>query len=234
MLKIKECKKFMKKCNKCEQVKLLSHFKKQKRNRDGRDGTCKQCEYTRYTHICERCGKEFKSGQKHQQYCSRECSPALIKGEENANYRSVDYSCDYCGKIFKIQKYETTRGIKHYCCGECQHKAKSESMIGEGSPNWNPNLTPEEREGQRKEEGYQKWVKDIYKKYNYTCQKCLKRGKGLKLNAHHIKNYKNNKEIRVDIDNGICLCEDCHKEFHKKYGRNNNNEKQLKEFLEKE
>lgn len=38
--------------------------------------------------------------------------------------------------------------------------------------------------------------------------------------AHHLENYKNNEDLRLDTNNGVCLCEQCHKEFHKWMGGN--------------
>ena len=55
--------------------------------------------------------------------------------------------------------------------------------------------------------------------------------KGGKLNAHHIKNYSSNEELRLVLSNGITLCEKHHKEFHKIYGKKNNNLFQLEEFF---
>lgn len=50
---------------------------------------------------------------------------------------------------------------------------------------------------------------------NYTCQKCFK--KGCEINAHHIKNFSNNEELRLNIDNGITFCRECHYKFHSEY-----------------
>jgi len=66
--------------------------------------------------------------------------------------------------------------------------------------------------------------------YNgYTCQKIGI--KGGHLVAHHIQNFAQFPELRFAIDNGITLSKQAHNEFHKRYGRKNNNREQLDEFL---
>lgn len=60
---------------------------------------------------------------------------------------------------------------------------------------------------------YIKWRNEIYKRDDYTCQICGKRGG--KLNAHHIKHFAKYKDLRTEINNGITLCEECHKKIHR-------------------
>lgn len=76
---------------------------------------------------------------------------------------------------------------------------------------------------------YKEWRKSIFERDNFTCQKCFLVGG--KIEAHHIINFSKNKELRININNGITFCKHCHKDFHKQYGIKNNNEKQVKEYL---
>lgn len=81
----------------------------------------------------------------------------------------------------------------------------------------------------RQTSGYRKWRTEVYNRDSYTCQCCGDKG-GI-LNAHHIENFSDNDDLRLDINNGITLCIECHNAFHKEYGRKNNNANQLNEFI---
>ena len=74
----------------------------------------------------------------------------------------------------------------------------------------------------------------VFERDNYTCQCCGSRSSKnnpIKINAHHINNYYSDIDNRYNIDNGITLCEKCHKKFHKEYGNKNNNKKQISKFI---
>lgn len=73
------------------------------------------------------------------------------------------------------------------------------------------------------------WVKNVYKKDLYTCRRCGYKGKNL--NAHHVKNFTQEKNLRYVLENGITLCKNCHVLFHKTYGKKNNDIWQINEFL---
>lgn len=113
---------------------------------------------------------------------------------------------------------------------------QKERFIGKNNPSWNPNLTEEDRQYNLKYRkiricGYNEWRKQVFEKDLYTCQKCGLVGS--KLRAHHIESFNNNPVLRTTIENGITLCKKCHKDFHHRYGKGNNNRKQLMEFMEK-
>lgn len=113
---------------------------------------------------------------------------------------------------------------------EARRKEYSEKFSGENSPAYNPNLTDEDRQDRRNLPGYEEWKQQVKEQANYICDCCGKRGG--KLESHHKDGYNWCKERRMDIANGVCLCEACHKEFHKKHGKGNNTEQQYIEFKE--
>ena len=56
-----------------------------------------------------------------------------------------------------------------------------------------------------------RWRNEVLARDNYRCVRC---GNTDKLNVHHIQPWKDNPELRTSIENGITLCEKCHKDVH--------------------
>ncbi len=54
---------------------------------------------------------------------------------------------------------------------------------------------------------YKKWRRDIFKRDDFNCQLCPSRGG--RMRAHHIKRFVDYPELRLDLRNGITICEDC-------------------------
>lgn len=103
-------------------------------------------------------------------------------------------------------------------------------VTGENHPQWNPDRTHEQRVLERKTLKDKQWRQVVFKKDNYTCQ-CCGDSIGGNLNAHHLDSYNWCKDKRYDIDNGITLCNDCHKLFHHLYGYGDNTYDQFNEFI---
>ena len=107
-------------------------------------------------------------------------------------------------------------------------KKQSKAHKGERNPNWRGGVSPKNiliRGGIE----HRLWRESVFARDNWTCQKYGIRGG--RLHPHHIKNFSSFVELRFAIDNGITLSEKAHREFHKKYGKENNTEEQLNEFL---
>ena len=152
----------------------------------------------------------------------------VFKSIENTGYKviSKEYKCAKekldlncpCGHVIKMSwECFKRRHIKdNQICRKC--------MKGEKHPSWNPNITMEERIGNRKIIDNKIFRISVYKRDNYTCQKCNK--SKCNLNAHHLNSFHWDKINRFNIDNGITLCKNCHKEFHSIYGMKNNTKEQ--------
>lgn len=155
------------------------------------------------------------------------------------------------GKLTVIKRLEERSGssYKWLCKCECGNYSTPSGTsltqgdtrscgclsMGENSHFYNPELTDEERIGNRYTLFGGKiyvWRREVYERDNYTCQLC--ESSSNELNAHHLNGWNWAVEERFDIDNGITLCVDCHGGFHKEYGRGNNTREQFEEFAQME
>lgn len=65
----------------------------------------------------------------------------------------------------------------------------------------------------RSSAAYREWRNKVLIRDGYRCQKCGARN--VSMHAHHIKPYADYPELRLDVDNGITLCADCHRDAHR-------------------
>ena len=246
-----------KKCNKCNEIKFIKEFVKDKSAKGGHRNFCKQCYNLskRKTPIpkkpkegykfCAMCKEEKMLGEFNQKYIQKKwryysyCKPCELI-QSNNRYA---HECKMCGKKYRTGQKNTTY------CKKCHNEnflhtysilstldwsGEKNPMygvqrFGKDNPNYKPEITDEERELGRLLEGYGVWRREVYERDNYTCQICGS-NQGGTLVAHHKDGYHWCKKRRVDVSNGITLCENCHDEFHSIYGKRNNTEKQFLDF----
>ncbi len=138
----------------------------------------------------------------------------------------INKICLFC-KIPFVTNYIQPK--KKFCSLSCNSKSRPEMNLA--------NLEKRDKEKQRavvsarKGEKHHAWIKDrslalenhrlrnvkvliewrtsVFHRDDFTCQECGM--KGIYIEAHHIKPWRDYKELRYEVSNGITLCRDCHK-----------------------
>lgn len=170
------------------------------------------------TIACKNCEKEFTKlkSNKNRVFCSTDC-----REEYWERFHRVLTICDYCGNEITLTKSHYDSVDRHFCNDDC----------------WNAYRAKEKEEYSaiahylRSTKEYEDWRINVFKRAYYTCEECGEKGKII--HAHHIKHlYDIAKMFNFDIDsilksdifndvnNGQCLCTDCHMKKHPNIKRN--------------
>jgi len=143
----------------------------------------------------------------------------ITKGKNNGMY----------GKYHTKETIEKIKEKRRYqIISEDTKRKMSENRKGNQNGNWKGGITSLDA-SIRSSLKFKYWRESIFKKDNFTCVDCGD-DKGGNLNAHHIEHLNSliqYYEITTieealncielwDINNGITLCEKCHKRYHKK------------------
>lgn len=164
---------------------------------------------------CDNCKKKFKrvkywaENDTTHRFCSANCrhqySSRYIRGKNHHQWTSEEVECNYCGKRFFKKKHSITE--KNFCSREHFFLYN----VGENHSSYNPNMSDEEREAGRTYPEYRNWVSSVYSKFLYKCVVC---GSNQDIVAHHLDSYAEYPQRRLDINNGVVLCNKHHMEFH--------------------
>jgi len=60
---------------------------------------------------------------------------------------------------------------------------------------------------------YKRWRKQVLERDNHTCRECGASHK--RMISHHIKPIWSHPELSFDLDNGLTVCDSCHRRIHK-------------------
>lgn len=167
---------------------------------------CKQKDDMREAWLKENIGKKFGR-------------LTILKKTSDKNAKEIRVQCICeCGVIKDYLFHSLAGKRKHTTSCGCYHR---EICSGKNHWNYNHNMTEEERAAIisiRDAPEYLRWRRDIYKKYDRTCQIC---GDKENPEAHHLYSITEYIEKATDIDNGIVMCVDCHSELHCWWGIRN-------------
>ena len=189
-------------------------------------------------YICPEGHKDVITWHSWQQGCR--CS--TCKGNKKLTIEFIKLQFKKEKYVLLTEKYLNNKDPLEYICPKghkgnirwdnWQHGSRCqicyrENNKGENHPRWSSFLTEEDRQDRRLILGYDNWRFNVYNRDKSICRVCGKTGE----EAHHLESYNSNPDLRTVLNNGVCLCEQCHKNFHHQYGYGNNTKEQFKEFI---
>ena len=148
---------------------------------------------------------------------------------KSSAFKCIIKHCAECGTLLELKN---SRDIerKKYCSHVCRGKVNGKKCdmtklwekantseanakkvrVGKNHPKW---ITDRNKVKSRARPEMTQWRNFVFTRDNFTCKYCQKIGG--KLEAHHKAPYSKFPKLRWELDNGITLCESCHKSLHK-------------------
>lgn len=168
--------------------------------------------------VCLHCKSIFVDHISHKRkFCSHKCFT-------DSRRFCLQKTCEQCGKSFEQRRANGELYRRRFCCRSCAtsftkkgtknphseetRRKMSLAQRGNKAPNWQGGKTNKNETSRRNIE-YRLWRESVFRRDNYICQMCEKRG-GI-LNADHIKPFAYFPELRFDTSNGRTLCVSCHR-----------------------
>jgi hypothetical protein len=177
---------------------------------------------------CKKCGDK-RVAENHRNYTKEDIEELFSR--LGFTMLSDDYVSHKVPIEFVCSKgHETTMLINSILNSEQCKECSKETNRGNDHHAWNKERSQEDRLIKRQFDGYKDWRNSVFKRDEYICQCCGLTG-GIYLHAHHLDNYSEFIDKRLDLENGITLCSDCHSDFHKMYGTKGNTKEQFEEYM---
>jgi hypothetical protein len=171
--------------------------------------------------VCEICGRKWQPETHEQAKRNKTCGP-ICAGQQISKSKSgkvkpqsehsgkSEATCCICGEIFWRNTKWLERAEKNTCSKTCFGKLKSKQVKGEKNPSWKGGITPQNLVERAKLDD---WKRAVFQRDDYRCRVCGD-DRGGNLNAHHIRPFRDYREKRSVVSNGITLCKPCHDKVH--------------------
>lgn len=165
---------------------------------------------------CANCGETVvyypsnRSGDR--VFCSNACSTDFYSGENHPDWKEKKtVECRYCGNEIEVSDWEYERRV--YCDETCEGRWRSENLVGEDAPNWNPDYDSPTPLG----ENWREVRSRAMERDNGECRKCGRNDDEAIISVHHIvprSEFDSVEEIEKEanrLDNLVTLCMRCHR-----------------------
>lgn len=169
---------------------------------------------------CKKCSHNFMATSGNRKYCDS-CIEQLIVCPECGLKKSIyDAFCgNSCAGKWKYRNSDRVREAIKKGIEIAQANAPGRPsplkgiprlyLRGINNPAWRGGVYTKERQLAMSRVEYKNWRISVFKRDEFTCQKC--HTKGCELNADHILPWKLFPELRYSIKNGRTLCVSCHR-----------------------
>jgi 5-methylcytosine-specific restriction endonuclease McrA len=148
---------------------------------------------------------------------------------KSSAFKNVIKHCKECGTLLQLNNSRDVER-KNYCGHSCRGKVNGRNSnmnllwiknntpevnakkahYGKNHPKW---ITDRSKVKSRARPEMNSWRNFIFNSDKFTCKHCGVIGG--KLHAHHKAPYSLFFKLRWELNNGITLCESCHKQLHK-------------------
>lgn len=192
--------------NSCAAKWRAARFPNKGRFKSGRRAT--------YSRVCDTCGEMFAATTATRKRCPdcckcKECGRQL----KNASHK---FCSQLCAGAWRYRNCDSIqRNLK---VGQLLPKKSWGALKGRpapwhrgaNNPNWKGGRGQERHTAMGRVE-YKIWRATVFKRDGYACVAC---GAKHPLEANHIRRWSEHAELRYDPDNGVTMCEDCHKSIY--------------------
>lgn len=152
---------------------------------------------------------------KDEYYYTSDFNEALQSVKEyKEQYRNLDETIsNFENKIYqKNKEIERLQKVADKCSSEETKIVEVPKIVYKESPKDN-------RPIKRESKIYRKFRLAVLKR-DKVCQCC---GSTENIHVHHLNSFKHYNSLGADPNNGIALCEDCHRQYHSIYGNSHHN-----------